>query len=571
MQLGQVCGGNVVSNLFIIGAPRSGTTFLFSVLGQHPKIFAPSVKEPHFHLADCWPLNGPERATFTQPLAEYLGGERAEVWGGLMTSPDDYAALYRDAGDAVWRMDATPNYFAEGAWMAQRIRDRAGHDARIIIMLREPVERTRSHHRLFQSLGWEDLDFDAAIKAGPTRCKDGWAPTWDYLKYSQYAEPLAEWQAVFGDQLRVVAFEDLTWQPQRVIEDIQTWLGVSPFFDASTAQQNAAPAPVRETQANAEDSVASTGRLDVEKERAVFSAAKKLDYAPPRVTVGMPVLNGAKTIRTAIDSILAQTYPNLELVVCNNNSDDETAAIVTEIAATDHRLILKNFDSRGDIRASYARALATADGDYFMFAPCDDTWDAGFIAAAVCRLQLDPDLSVCCGRIELLMDDGSINQSTGVQEISGPPWRRWRDALMLTIDASRLYGLLRVSALDNLIPDSAPEGWDHYSAAKLALRGGVVGVDALAMRRGQTPDAHYLGHIHRQERSFWRQVFYLRHVRRLFLNDPDFATQSLGARLTLWGYVFKYSRLPLLAQRRIYKRFYKFGEFLGRIGRRLPF
>src|SRR3954469_11982595 len=58
----------------------------------------------------------------------------------------------------------------------------------------------------------------------------------------------------------------------------------------------------------------------------------------PRVSIGMPVRNGAKYIREAIDSILAQTFTDLELIVCDNASTDSTEQIVRNYAARDPRV-----------------------------------------------------------------------------------------------------------------------------------------------------------------------------------------------------------------------------------------
>lgn len=557
-------------NVLLIGAPRSGTTFLFSVLSKHPDIFAPPVKEPHFHLADRWPLGGPEHEEFTVPLSEYLAGKRDTVWGGLMVEDADYDALYADAGNAPWRLEATPNYFAEGAWMADRLRSRLGPDTRVIVVLRDPVARAMSHHSHFRKIGWETRDFADAIASGPARCSDGWAPTWDYLRYSAYATQLSEWKAVFGQNVYAISFEDLTWQPTAVIEDLQRWLGVTPRCDFDAATLNGAPGSREQQRETACKAIASTGRLDVAREAAIVNAAHNDLYTPPLITIGMPVLNGEKTIRASLESLLSQSYDNIRIVVCDNASTDETAAIVKEMAAQDTRLSLKHFETRGDIRTSYERAFATAEGEYFMFAPCDDLWAPQFIGLAVQQMQISPQASVCCGTIEMLVDGEPIGPSEGVREIKGPPDRRWRDALIHTVDAARLYGLLRVAALPGLIPGTAPEGWDHYVAAKLALRGEVIVIDTLAMRRDQTTDEAYLAHVLKQEPTFWRRVFYLRHVRKLFMNDPEFKTASLGAQMTLLGYMLIHSYLPLVGRPKLYDRFRKTGNWLGRTGRKMP-
>lgn len=141
-------------NLMLIGAPRAGTTWLWTSLARNPEIFAPPIKEPHFHLADRWPLGGPEARAFTRPLAQFRRGFRPEVWGGLMTDPDQYSALYDNAPSARWRLEGTPNYFAEGREMAVRLAERLPPETRIVVTLRDPVARTLSHYRLFRKLGW---------------------------------------------------------------------------------------------------------------------------------------------------------------------------------------------------------------------------------------------------------------------------------------------------------------------------------------------------------------------------------------------------------------------------------
>ncbi|QEE35276.1 glycosyltransferase [Octadecabacter sp. SW4] len=524
-------------NLLIIGAPRAGTTFLWGWLGQHPDIFAPPVKEPHYHLADRWPLGGPEAEAFTAPLAQYLAGKKAQVWGGLMSDPQDYAALYAPGLTARYRLEATPNYFAEGAAMATRLRDRLGPDIRVIVMLRDPVARALSQMRLFRQLGWEDsTDFAAALSLGPDRLAKGWAPTWDYLRYSEVAAPLAAWQAVFGDRLHVITHDALTYAPQATMARVLHWLDLPAVALPLPKQRNAAAVDDGITMAGAERAVAASGRLDLVAERAVLAAQSDPALAPPVVSIGMPVRNGGAGIAKALKSLLAQTYPHLHIHVCDNASTDDTAAIVADIAARDRRVTLHRFENSVGIQDSYRRALMCCDTAYFMFAPADDRWDRAFIDEAVRVMQADPTLAVCCGQITMVDGEGRGRLSKGTVPIAGKPLSRWTRALMRSYDASRIYGLLRADCLDGLIPATAPEGWDHYSVAKLALRGNCARIDVPAMTRGQTPVATYRALMYTQERGPWRRVFFMRHVAALFRDDPAFDTRPLRARLALTSF-----------------------------------
>jgi glycosyltransferase involved in cell wall biosynthesis len=53
----------------------------------------------------------------------------------------------------------------------------------------------------------------------------------------------------------------------------------------------------------------------------------------PKVTIGVPVRNGARTIQRTLDSLLSQDYPNYEIIVSDNCSDDDTANIVSQYAS----------------------------------------------------------------------------------------------------------------------------------------------------------------------------------------------------------------------------------------------
>lgn len=96
-----------------------------------------------------------------------------------------------------------------------------------------------------------------------------------------------------------------------------------------------------------------------------------------RVSIVMPAHNAAKHLRQAIDSVLAQTYQNWELLLVNDGSTDTTADIAKEYASRDSRILIaaQNEKSLGVARAR-ARAIAAATGRYLAFLDADDWWDA---------------------------------------------------------------------------------------------------------------------------------------------------------------------------------------------------
>jgi glycosyltransferase involved in cell wall biosynthesis len=502
------------------------------------------VKEPHFHLRDAWTVGGPEREAFTRPLRKFHAGRATSVWGGLETSETHYRALFEPGQSAKFRLEGTPNYFREPDLIASRVSDFVDEDVYAIATVRDPVDRILSHYRLFRQLGWEDLEFEDAIKAGPDRVSRGWAGTWDYVRYSEYADPIAQWSQELGSRFRVVSYDDLAASPIDVMADLTEWLGVSDVTAVPKNKFNSASRFDGITRERATKAISELGRIDLDRELAVLQSAQNPKIRRPRVTVGMPVLNGGQNIAAALASLQQQTYRNLQIVVCNNASSDGTAEIVREIAAKDPRVILRNFDERVDIKQSYERALDSNDGEYFLFAPADDRWAENFLAAAVGRLQGNPDAAVCCGRIELFDDAGKTWPSGGLKRIRGHRSSRWRRGL-LQMDASRLYGLIRSTALPDLFPDTSPEGWDHFAAAKLAWHGEIESLDMTAMYRHQTPIDLYRKRMFAQEPTFWGQVFFMRHVAQMFRDDPDIDTRPIGAKLALWGFTLVHVNLAL--------------------------
>src|ERR1035437_2690330 len=99
----------------------------------------------------------------------------------------------------------------------------------------------------------------------------------------------------------------------------------------------------------------------------------------PTASIGMPVYNGEKYIREALDSLLAQTLADFELIVSDNASTDGTDAICLEYAARGSRIRhVRQSESRG-ATANFQPVLDKARGEYFMWAAADDRWDGAWL------------------------------------------------------------------------------------------------------------------------------------------------------------------------------------------------
>lgn len=111
----------------------------------------------------------------------------------------------------------------------------------------------------------------------------------------------------------------------------------------------------------------------------------------PLVSVVVPTFNRAHLIREAVDSVLAQTYDHVELIVIDDGSTDDTLAVLGGYA--DPRLRLIHQENRGKSGARN-RGLDEARGDYIAFLDSDDLWGPTFLNTLLQVAEAEPDVDL---------------------------------------------------------------------------------------------------------------------------------------------------------------------------------
>lgn len=132
----------------------------------------------------------------------------------------------------------------------------------------------------------------------------------------------------------------------------------------------------------------------------------------PLVTLALPTYNGAATIREALDHLLAQDYPNIELLIADDASTDETPTICREYAAK-HPLIefRENSENLGTY-GNFLNVLRSANGEYVMWASQDDRWAPDFVSALIEPLEADPDCVAAAAATRFIWDDTGEEKRT---------------------------------------------------------------------------------------------------------------------------------------------------------------
>jgi len=190
----------IFPNLFIVGAMKAGTSSLHEYLHQHPQIFMSRFKEPQYF--------APHRTQYG-------------MWGQGQALPergiDWYLQLFADSGDVKCAGESSVSYTARH-WIGgceQRIWE-FNPDARIIYLMRDPVERAISHYWHFVAAGRETLPPLAAVKR-----RD------DYIARSDYAYQIEPYIRRFGEgRVFLLTLEALRENPQETFRRLFRWLDV---------------------------------------------------------------------------------------------------------------------------------------------------------------------------------------------------------------------------------------------------------------------------------------------------------------------------------------------------------
>ena len=111
----------------------------------------------------------------------------------------------------------------------------------------------------------------------------------------------------------------------------------------------------------------------------------------PLISVIIPVYNAEATIKETIDSVLNQTFTNLELIVINDGSKDSSLSIISNIK--DSRLKLFSYDNAG-VAISRNRGIKKASGKFIAFIDADDLWTSDKLEAQLKALQSNPQAAV---------------------------------------------------------------------------------------------------------------------------------------------------------------------------------
>ena len=200
-------------DFLLLGAPKAGTTALHVALAGHPQVCMSDVKEPKYFLVDGPPPTGG-------------GPGDAKTYSEYVWRREDYEQLWQHAEPGQLRGESTTLYLQDPE-AHLRIR-RTVPKARVIAVLRDPVDRAHSNWSHLRSAGLEPVaDFPRACMLGERRAADGWGPFWRYLEIGRYGGQLEHLYSVFPrEQVLVLLYRELREEPVKALDRVNEFLGI---------------------------------------------------------------------------------------------------------------------------------------------------------------------------------------------------------------------------------------------------------------------------------------------------------------------------------------------------------
>lgn len=198
---------------------------------------------------------------------------------------------------------------------------------------------------------------------------------------------------------------------------------------------------------------------------------------PPGVSIGMPVYNGGSLLGEALEAITHQTLQDLEIVVSDNASTDDTRAIVDAFARRDPRIRYMRNEHNVGAPENFNRAFLASTRRYFKWASYDDLLEPAFVERCVAALEADNLAVLAFARIVAVDTARNVQRALPSQlpaTRGSDPIARFNSVATERHGGFPLWGVMRANVLADTHLHQRFPGGDKVLLAEMALRGSFI-------------------------------------------------------------------------------------------------
>jgi glycosyltransferase involved in cell wall biosynthesis len=219
-----------------------------------------------------------------------------------------------------------------------------------------------------------------------------------------------------------------------------------------------------------------------------------MKYDKPLVTIGIPTYNRQGLIARTIDSALMQDYENIQIIISDNASTDETERICCEYSGRDIRIVYFRHEKNNGPVANFDCVLEMAKGKYFMWLGDDDWVDANYISECVKKLNESVATSLVYG-LPLYYKSAGYSHAGKVFSLTQRYWfSRVVSYYRQVTDNGMFYGVMRTSQVRHL-RNQQVLGGDWHLIANMAAQGCIQCAGATSIHRELGGNSSSYGHI----------------------------------------------------------------------------
>jgi glycosyltransferase involved in cell wall biosynthesis len=229
----------------------------------------------------------------------------------------------------------------------------------------------------------------------------------------------------------------------------------------------------------------------------------------PIVSIGMPVFNGECFLEAAIDSVLAQSLDDFELIVCDNASTDRTAEICRDYAARDPRIRYHRNPRNLGAAPNYNLAFSYARGRYFKWLAHDDRMLPSYLAKTTRVLDEWSDAVLCNTVVSYIDATGTpigLYNSELARADSQSPTDRFAWMVLRSHSCVDFFGLIRAATLRTSLLHGSFHGADRALLAQLALRGRLIQLPAPLIEMREHPNRYTRAQARSPDRAAWHDA-----------------------------------------------------------------